>query len=150
MHPDKLPRVLGLAVVLPLFGLLAACEQKGAALRIDRVDPPSGSIGGGEQVTITGAGFQPGKTQVEVRFGRRKSEQVTIASPTQITAVTPAGERGPVDVSLMFDNGAPFKIAEGFKYIAPAAGDDVRRAFFSGKAAGAGAPGAGSAVPKSK
>ena len=47
--------------------------------------------------------------------------------------ITPPGERGPVDVTLLFDNGAPFKIPEGFRYVAQHGGSDVRKAFFSDK-----------------
>jgi hypothetical protein len=130
-------RIFHVAVAISLVGLWGACERKGGPLRIDNVDPDRGSVAGGEQVTIHGGGFEPGKTQVEVRFGRRKSEYVAIASATKITAVTPPGDRGPVDVTLMFDNGTPFKIAGGFTYVAPAGTDDVRKAFFGGQ----GAPG---------
>jgi hypothetical protein len=126
-------RIFPLAMAMALVGLVGACERKGGPLRVDNVDPDKGTTGGGEQVTIHGAGFEPGKTQVEVRFGRRKSENVAIASATKITVVTPPGERGPVDVTLMFDTGAPFKIANGFNYVAPAGTDDVRKAFFQGQ-----------------
>ncbi len=138
---NRVVRMVGVVALVGLCGgMLAACEQKGGPLKVDRVEPEQGSTGGGEQVTITGSGFEPGKTQVEVRFGRRKSEQVTIASSSKISVVTPPGDRGPVDVTLMFDNGAPFKIAGGFKYIPPAAGSDVRKAFFSGQAGAPAAP----------
>ncbi len=129
-------RVLSLSAVLLLA---AACEQKGT-LGVEKVDPPQGTTGGGDQVTIRGSGFEPGKTQVEVRFGRRKAEHVTISSSSKISVVTPPGDKGPVDVTLMFDNGAQFKIPEGFRYSAPTAGDDVRKAFFSGKEGAAPAP----------
>ena len=55
--------------------------------------------------TIAGDGFSPGKTQAEVRFGHKKSEVVTIASTTKIKAVTPPGEKGPVDITVSFDDG---------------------------------------------
>ena len=86
----------------------------------------------------TARGFEPGKTQVEVRFGRARAEQVSIASATKISVVTPPGDKGPVDVTLMFDNGEQFKIAERLPLRATAgASGDVRKAFFSDK------PGAG-------
>jgi hypothetical protein len=116
-----------------LFLGLAACDETGP-LRVDKVDPDEGISGGGDQVTIRGSGFQPGKTQVEVRFGRRKSENVVIASNTKINVVTPGGDKGPVDVTLSFDNGKEFKIANGFRYIAPTTQVDMRRAFFSKQA----------------
>lgn len=123
-------RIVQLTTALSFLGFMAACDQKGP-LRVDRVDPPEGILGGGDQVNILGSGFQPGKTQVEVRFGRRKSESVIISSSSKITVVTPPGDKGPVDVTLSFDDGAHFKIPSGYKYMAPQASDDVRKAFFS-------------------
>jgi hypothetical protein len=122
-------RVVRLTMVLSFLGFLGACDQKGP-LRVDRVEPAEGISGGGDQVTIVGNGFQPGKTQVEVRFGRNKAEQVVISASNKIAVVTPAGTKGPVDVVLSFDDGAQFKIPSGFKYIQPAAGEDVRKAYF--------------------
>jgi hypothetical protein len=125
----------GHLTALVLFvSLLGACEDKGGALRVDRVEPPQGITAGGDQVTILGGGFQPGKTQVEVRFGRRKAESVVIAAADQISVVTPAGDKGPVDVTLSFDSGKSFKIPGGFKYVDPQGNDNVRKAFLSKKA----------------
>jgi hypothetical protein len=120
--------VLGTAVLF--LGFASACNENGP-LRVDRVEPGEGISGGGDQVNIVGSGFQPGKTQVEVRFGRHKSENVVIASATKITVVTPAGDKGPVDVTLDFDTGARFSIPGGFRYVNPQGQDDMRKAFFS-------------------
>jgi hypothetical protein len=125
-------RSVRLSAVVFFLGLLGACDQKGGPLRVDRVEPPQGITAGGDQVTIYGSGFESGKTQVEVRFGRRKSEQVAIVAGDKISVVTPAGDKGPVDVTLLFDNGKDFKIPSGFKYVNPQ-NDDMRRAYFSGK-----------------
>lgn len=124
-------RLVRLSTTVLVLGLLGACEQKGGPVRVDKVDPGEGITGGGDSVNIVGSGFTPGKTQVEVRFGRRKAEQVVISSTNKISVVTPAGDKGPVDVSLAFDDGAHFKIPGGFRYVAPQATDDVRKAFFS-------------------
>lgn len=137
-------RFLSLSTAVLLAGTLGACQQKGGPLRVDRVEPDQGITGGGDTVVIRGAGFQPGKTQVEVRFGRARAEQVSISSADKITVVTPPGDRGPVDVTLMFDNGSQFKIPGGFKFTAPTAGDDVRKAFFTKE----GAPAAPAAETK--
>jgi hypothetical protein len=123
-------RIVQLTTAVLFLGFMGACDQKGP-LRVDRVEPAEGISGGGDQVNITGSGFQPGKTQVEVRFGRRKSENVVISSTSKITVVTPAGEKGPVDVVLSFDDGSQFKIPAGFRYVTPQASDDMRKAFFS-------------------
>lgn len=123
-------RIVVLSSAVVLLGFMAACDQKGP-LRVDRVEPAEGISGGGDQVNIVGSGFQPGKTQVEVRFGRRKAENVVIASNSKISVITPAGDKGPVDVTLSFDDGAHFKIPAGFRYNVPQATGDVRKAFFS-------------------
>lgn len=121
--------LLGLSLLVA-SGL--ACKNQNV-LSVDKVEPNEGITAGGDQVTIHGGGFEPGKTQVEIRFGRQRADQVTIASNSTITVTTPPGDRGPVDVTLMFDNGAPFKIAEGFRYVPSTGGSDVRKAFFSDK-----------------
>jgi IPT/TIG domain len=122
-------RVVRLTMVLSFLGFLGACDQKGP-LRVDRVEPAEGVASGGDLVNIVGNGFQPGKTQVQVRFGGKTAENVVISANNKIAVVTPAGTKGPVDVVLSFDDGAQFKIPSGFKYVAPAGGEDVRKAFF--------------------
>jgi hypothetical protein len=125
-------RVLGLALSLA-FVAIASCTQSGGPLKVESVEPPQGTTAGGEEITINGAGFQPGKTQAEVKFGHKKSETVTIASANKIRVVTPANDKGPVDVTVMFDDGSTFKIPNAFRYVEPAAGDNTRQAFFGGQ-----------------
>lgn len=127
-------RVVRLTAVFLFLASAAACEQKGGPVKVNKVEPAEGITGGGDQVIITGSGFQPGKTQVEVRFGRRRSEQVVISSSSKIAVVTPPGDKGAVDVTLAFDDGAFYKIEGGFKYLDPQTGQNVREAYFSGKA----------------
>jgi hypothetical protein len=122
-----------LAVSFGLSLLLSACEQKGGPLKVESVEPPQGTTAGGEEISIVGGGFVPGKTQAEVRFGRKKAESVMIVSPTKMRVVTPANEKGPVDVSVSFDEGSAFKIPNAFRYMEPAANDNTRRAFFGGQ-----------------
>jgi hypothetical protein len=103
---------------------------------VDSIEPPQGTTAGGDEISIIGGGFQPGKTQAEVKFGRKKSESVQIASNGKIRVVTPPNDKGPVDVQVMFDDGATFKIANGFRYVEPSAGESARRAFFDSKQTG--------------
>jgi hypothetical protein len=133
-------RALGLVLCTGAFAITAACQQGGGSLNVEKVEPPQGTTAGGEEITILGAGFQPGKTQAEVRFGRKKSEVVTIASTGKIRVVTPAGDKGPVDITVAFDDGRAFKLSNGFRYVEPAEGQNARNAFFQGGKA-AGAPG---------
>jgi len=126
-------RVLGITISVAIWTLIAACTQKGGPVKVDTVEPPQGTTAGGDEISIVGSGFQPGKTQAEVKFGRRKSENVTIASTSKIRVVTPPNDKGPVDVQVMFDDGATFKIANGFRYVEPSAGESARRAFFDNR-----------------
>lgn len=131
-------RALGLVLGIGAFVFIAACQQGGGAVKIEKVEPPQGTTAGGEEITILGDGFQPGKTQAEVRFGRKKSEVVTIASTGKIKAVTPVGDKGPVDITVAFDDGRVFKLKDGFRYIEPADNQNARNAFFKdGKSGGA-------------
>jgi hypothetical protein len=125
-------KALVLAVSFGLFAVVSACQKSGGPLKVDNVEPPQGTTAGGEEITINGGGFQPGKTQAEVRFGRKKAENVIIASDSKIRVVTPSNEKGPVDVQVMFDDGAAFKIPNAFHYVEPAQNDNARRAFFGG------------------
>lgn len=113
--------------------LATGCQTKGGPLKVGEVEPNQGINAGGDQVTINGSGFIPGKTQVDVRFGRARADQVSIASATEIHVVTPPGDKGPVTVTLMFDSGEQFKIEQGFRYVEAGASGNVRNAFFSNK-----------------
>jgi hypothetical protein len=132
-------RALVLAVSFGFCAVLSACQQSGGPLKVDSVEPPQGTTAGGEEISIIGGGFQPGKTQAEVKFGRKKAETVIIASATKIRVVTPSNEKGPVDVQVMFDDGVAFKIPNAFHYLEPATSDNARRAFFGGAQPNAGA-----------
>jgi hypothetical protein len=131
-------RALALVASFGLFALVSACEQKGGPLKVDSVEPNQGTTAGGEEITIIGGGFEPGKTQATVKMGRKPAEHVMIASGSKIKIVTPSNEKGPVDVSVEFDNGAAFKIPNAFRYVEPATGDNTRRAFFGGDKAAPG------------
>jgi hypothetical protein len=128
-----------LAISILSFAVLAGC-QSGGPLRVEKVDPAQGTTGGGDEIVISGGGFEPGKTQAEVKFGRRKAESVVIASANKIKVISPSNEKGPVDISVMFDDGSSFKIPNAFRYFEPADNSSVRRAFLSGgQAPGGGA-----------
>lgn len=122
--------VYRLMTTLLVLGLLASCDESGK-IRVDKVEPPEGISAGGDHVTILGAGFQPGKTQARVMFGKHLCEQVVISSTNKISVVTPNGDKGPVDVTIDFDNGSRYKIANGFRYVEPKQTGDMRKAFFN-------------------
>lgn len=61
------------------------------------ITPSSGPVAGGTAITITGTNFT-GATSVTI--GGNPPTSVTVVSPTEITAVTPAGTAGPVNVAV--------------------------------------------------
>jgi hypothetical protein len=69
---------------------------------LDLVTPGAGPVAGGTEVTLTGRGFVEGTT---VRFGENEAVDVTVASGSTITAVTPAGLAGPTTVTVETDYG---------------------------------------------
>ncbi|WP_425565424.1 IPT/TIG domain-containing protein, partial [Pedococcus aerophilus] len=69
---------------------------------ISKVAPTSGPLSGGTTVTITGTGFTSSAT---VKFGSVNAAGVTVLSSTQLTAVSPAGSPGSVDVSVTTSGG---------------------------------------------
>lgn len=73
---------------------------------VSSVSPPSGPVGGGTTVTITGTGFQSGATVSFLDATRAvAAASVTFVSGTQLTAVTPAHAAGATDVVV----GSPSK-----------------------------------------
>jgi hypothetical protein len=64
---------------------------------IASVSPSVGAVTGGTPVTITGTHFQSGAT---VSFGSSPATNVVVVTGTQITATTPAGPAGTVDVTI--------------------------------------------------
>jgi hypothetical protein len=77
------------------------CKQRRAAgapaLSVSKLEPTSGPKAGGTTVTITGAGFAPGKTAF--KFGSAKATGVSCGSSTSCTAVSPKRTKaGKVDV----------------------------------------------------
>ncbi len=123
-------RAYRLITALFVLGLLASCDDNGK-IRVERVEPPEGISAGGDHVNIIGGGFQPGKTQARIMFGKHVCEQVVISSNNKINVVTPSGDKGPVDITLDFDNGARYKIPNGFRYVEPKQTGDMRKAFFN-------------------
>lgn len=112
MRPVKM-----MCAAFVMFGM-AACSND---LKVTSVEPPQGTFGGGEDVLIHGNGFQPGRGGVTVTFGKRPATSVVVASTDRINVMTPGGDPNTtVDVTVIFDDGKAFKLANGFHYMAPA------------------------------
>jgi hypothetical protein len=92
-----------------------ACIQRQLQLpAITKLKPKSGHAAGGTTVTITGTGFAAGAV---VRFGATASSEVTVSSATSITAVSPPGAIGRVDVTVTTAGGtSPTGKKDLFKY----------------------------------
>ncbi|MGE5242884.1 MAG: IPT/TIG domain-containing protein [Betaproteobacteria bacterium] len=103
-------------------GLLfaAACGHSPTAptnqITITGAQPGSGTTFGGTVVTVTGSHFDSGVT---VSFGGTAATNVTVASPTQLTATTGAHVAGSVDV-VVTGNGQTAKLPSAFTYVVPA------------------------------
>lgn len=82
-------------------------------LSVSGTSPAQGPTSGGTAVTLTGKGFQGGAT---VRFGGSQSTAVTVASSTQINAVSPAGSAGTVSITVTDPDNQSASMASGFTY----------------------------------
>jgi hypothetical protein len=82
---------------------------------VSSLSPPSGPIGGGTSVTIGGHDFT-GATAVS--FGTVPAASFTVDSDGQITAVSPPGARGTVDVSVKNPGQSPAVATDKFTYTA--------------------------------
>ncbi|MFB3853554.1 MAG: carboxypeptidase regulatory-like domain-containing protein [Vicinamibacterales bacterium] len=89
-------------------------------IRVTGVVPERGITTGDETVTISGTGFVAGQTSV--LFGAEPSRAVVVTSPTSLTAVTPPGVAGAVNVEVRAPGGDGI-LPQGFTYELPAADD---------------------------
>ena len=88
-----------------------------AAPSVTSISPTAGPTGGGTTVIITGTGFAAAPGTGAVRFGATTATY-TINSNTQITATTPAGSAGTVDVTVSTVGGtSATSAADQFTYV---------------------------------
>ena len=81
-------------------------------LTIVGVDPPSGPISGGSAVTVAGSGFEQG---ARLWFGPMPALDVVFVDSTTLTALTPPGSVGAVDVRVTVSD-ASATLDEAFVY----------------------------------
>jgi hypothetical protein len=90
---------------------------------VDDVDPAFGPAAGGTAVTVTGRGFDLGGAVAPVvTFGGIAATDVVVNSATELTAVTPAGASGPVDVVVTVNGGVGSEraaLVDGYRFDAP-------------------------------
>lgn len=80
---------------------------------VTSISPTSGPDTGGTSVTITGTGFVTGAT---VKVGGTSATGVTFNSSTSLTAVTPIGTAGAVDVVVTNPDTQTGTLTSGFTY----------------------------------
>jgi hypothetical protein len=85
---------------------------------ISEVIPSSGPSVGGTQVTLRGSDFSTDR-RTQVTFGGVPATNVVIVNSSTITATTPAGPAGAVDVTAVNNDGLSSTLRNGFTYIAP-------------------------------
>ena len=118
MTPQHLPGFVDVGVVNPD----AQQDFVGSAFYyneppvLDSIDPVSGPTSGGTPVTVTGSGFVAGMV---ILFGDAPATEVIPVSGEQVVAVTPAGEAGEADVTVINPDGTPDALGQAFLYIAP-------------------------------
>ena len=88
-----------------------------ATPQLTSVAPSEGLLVGGTPITLTGSGFVVGAT---VTIGGQPARNVSVTSPTTITAVTPPGVPGGAMVLVTNPGGLITGFATGFTYSATA------------------------------
>lgn len=107
-------RLVMLVLVVVTAFLAVPREQAYAAPAITTLTPTTGSTGGGTLLTIYGSGFLSG---AYVSVGGVLSPSVTVQSSSQLTALTPPGVAGAVQVVVINPDGLT-AFASGFTYTA--------------------------------
>ncbi len=116
---------------------------QGQPPQVDTVSPDQGPAAGGTQVVVTGANLLGARA---VYFGANPAPNFTVDSPTEITATSPPGQSGFVNVSVETTLGAsPGQGLDGFVYSADAAYTPLVPARIEDTRAGSGLPGSGQA-----
>ena len=85
-----------------------------SAPELSGLSPDRGPSSGGTQVQIDGADFRPG---AQVFFGERESARTERVRADLLIAVTPPGEVGTVDVSVVNPDGESAVLPRAFTYV---------------------------------
>lgn len=97
------------------LGSVTWVSRSANAPSVTGISPSSGPLAGGTPVTITGTGFVPG---AKVTFGGVAATDVVVASPTTITAKTPASSEGRASVTVTNVDGQSATLADAFTFVA--------------------------------
>lgn len=77
------------------------------------LQPEQGPVAGGNQVAVLGAHFMPGQTTV--RLGEGEAIQATVVNENLLTFTAPAGEAGPVSLTVTTSRGSSV-LANAYRY----------------------------------
>jgi len=80
------------------------------------VVPDHGLTAGGNAVTITGSGFEAG---LKVLWGDELLQGVSVTPPDEIELVAPAGEAGPISVTVINPDGLSASLPDAYLYEEP-------------------------------
>jgi hypothetical protein len=98
---------------------ISAADRFGFRPTVTGLSPNSGPAAGGTFVTVTGAGFAPGTTATQFRFGKKRAKSVECTSTTTCTVVAPRHRAGRADVTATVSglSSATNRPADQFKYV---------------------------------
>ena len=98
---------------IPSNQRLTIDELDGTMIVIQRASPAVGEPRGGTPIQVQGEHFLPGS---RIFFGGVEASDVYIASPSLMTAFTPPGQRGYVDVEVVHPDGKRGVLRDAFRY----------------------------------
>ena len=98
---------------IPSNQRLTIDELEGILVVVRDIFPPIGDPEGGTMVRIQGEHFLPGS---RVFFAGVEASSMIVASTSSITASTPPGQRGYVDVEVVHPDGKRGILTNGFRY----------------------------------
>jgi prepilin-type N-terminal cleavage/methylation domain-containing protein len=104
------PGIVDVRVSDPIYGTSAVSTADNYSYQpvVTAISPTSGQAIGGDSVNITGSGFQSGAS---VYFGSQVASSAIYNSSTSLTAISPTGALGAVDVTV-FENGVTSAVTQ--------------------------------------
>lgn len=114
--PGGSPGVVDVIVTSPLGNSGALEFTYTEVLNLDGVTPNNGSTDGGTVIIIDGSGFLPGTV---VNVGATPATNVTINEDGTLSALTPAGNAGTVDITVGMPDGQVQTLPDAFTYVNP-------------------------------
>ena len=94
-----------------VFLLIVGC---GGEPHIGKCHPDFGSLGGGDDIKVMGAGFASG---LSVRMGGKSARVVSVTDDVIEVQTPPGGSPGPVDVEVVTANGKALLKRAAFRYV---------------------------------